>query len=70
MELYKQILIKNYPESIPVVYLNPWAIATATNPDYPTTNYEPLELTVPYVTKEILWLPNDSTTMHVPDAAY
>lgn len=62
MELYKQILIKNYPESIPVVYLNPWAIAIATD--------EPLELTVPYVTKEILWLPNDSTTMHVAHAAY
>lgn len=68
MELYKQILIKNYPTEIPVVYLNPWAIASIA--DYPTTNYEPLELTVPYVTKEILWLPNDSTTMHVAHTAY
>lgn len=66
MELYKQTLIKSYPESIPVVYLNPWAIATATN--QPAD--EPLELTIPYVTKEILWLPNDSTTMHVPHTAY
>ena len=67
MELYKQTLIKNYPTEIPVVYLNPWAVAIVSTDDYPT---EPLELTVPYVTKEILWLPNDSTTMHVPHAAY
>jgi hypothetical protein len=25
---------------------------------------------MPYVTKQILWLPNDSTTMHVPHPAY
>ena len=68
MELYKQTLIKNYPTEIPVVYLNPWAVAAATNQEAIDT--EPLELTVPYVTKEILWLPNDSTTMHVPHAAY
>lgn len=67
MELYKQTLIKNYPTEIPVVYLNPWVVAIVSTDDYPT---EPLELTVPYVTKEILWLPNDSTTMHVPHAAY
>lgn len=69
MELYKQTLIKNYPTEIPVVYLNPWAVAIA-NQEATTNSNEPLELTVPYVTKEILWLPNDSTTMHVPHAAY
>ena len=67
MELYKQTLIKNYPTEIPVVYLNPRAVAIAS---HESIDNEPLELTVPYVTKEILWLPNDSTTMHVPHAAY
>jgi hypothetical protein len=74
MEVYKDTLIKSYPTEIPVLYLNPWqAVSESTKTKTKAeaeAEAEPVELTMPYVTKQILWLPNDSTTMHVPHPAY
>lgn len=65
---YTNVLTTTYKNKpIPVEFLNPWWIADSQLSQHSQSE---AELTIPYYTKQILRLPDDSTTEHVKSTSH